>query len=203
MLKIAREIDKEGIKVKELKQCGVSMAELKFRNIIEANDCLKIGRDSMEDRQIRYSVPGRVQRVRGVISDWESDVPLHELYQALDEKARVIKIEKMKRRYMDEETKESKFKFTNLILITFEGNELPESVSLFEGILRLRIRTYMEPVKQCYGCYEYGHYRQACRYNGRKCMVCGKEFHGVCNAPPLCINYGGRHVATDKKKCVM
>lgn len=34
-------------------------------------------------------------------------------------------------------------------------------------------------------------------------MVCGKEFHGACSATPSCINCGGRHVATDKKKCIV
>lgn len=134
MLKVAREIAREGIKLKELRHCGLSVAELKFCNIIEANNCLNIGRGNKEDRQIRYSIPGRMQRIKGVISDWDSDVPLHELFEALDEKERVIQVEKMKRRYVDEKTKESKYKFTDLILITFEGNELPESVSLFGGI---------------------------------------------------------------------
>lgn len=201
MLKIAREIAKEGIKIKELKQSGLATAEIKFHNIIEANDCLKIGKDSTEDRQIKYMIPGRMQRIKGVISDWDRDIPIHELYEALDDKSRVIKLEKMKRRYVDEKTKESTFRFTDQIMITFEGNELPERVSLYGKVLWLKIRAFMEPVKQCFGCYEYGHFRQWCRYNGKRCMVCGKNFHGKCEEPPKCINCGGNHVATDKKKC--
>lgn len=200
MVKIAREMVREGIKVKEMKQCGLSVAELKFTNIVEANNCMNIGRRDKEEGQIRYSIPGRMQRIKGFISDWDSGVSLHELIEAMEG---VIQLERMKRRYIDEKTKESKYKLTELIIITFEGNKLPQSVSLFGGIVRLRVRAFMEPVRQCYGCYEYGHYRHACRYNGRKCMVCGKEFHGECYAEPSCINCGGKHIATDRKRCVM
>lgn len=203
MLKIAREMAKERIIVKGIKQCGLSVAELNFANIIEANKCLKIGRKGKEERQIIYSIPGRLKRIKGVISDWDRGVPLHELVEAMDNKEGLVQLERMKRRYIDEKTKESTFKLTDLIIVTYEGNILPEAVTLYAGVIKLRLRAFMEPVRQCFGCFEYGHYRQTCRHTNRKCMVCGKDFHGECNAEPSCINCGGKHIATDKKKCAV
>lgn len=34
-------------------------------------------------------------------------------------------------------------------------------------------------------------------------MICGKEYHGECHKEPSCINCGGKHKATDKKRCVV
>lgn len=140
-------------------------------------------------------------RVKGVISDWDCSVPIHELAEAMNDKRGLIRMEKMKRRYIDKETKESKIRLTNLIIVTYEGNILPEFVTLFDGVIRLRLRPFMEPVRQCFGCFAYGHYRKACRAN-RKCMVCGKDFHGECRAEPSCLNCGERHRANDKQKCI-
>lgn len=54
----------------------------------------------------------------------------------MDDKRALIQIERMKRRYVDEETKESKVRLTDLIIVTYKGNVLPEYVTLFDGIMR-------------------------------------------------------------------
>lgn len=126
-------------------------------------------------------------RIKGVILDWDCSVPIHELAEAMDNKEGLVQLERMKRRFIDRETKESKIRLTNLIIVIYEGNVLPEYVTLFDGIIRLRIRLFMEPVRQCFGCFQYGHYKKACRAN-RKCMVCGKDFHGECRLEPSCLN---------------
>lgn len=176
MIRIAREVNREGIKMRGIKRCGLATAELRFGNIIEINKCLNLGRRNKEENQVRYDIPGRMLRVKGVISDWDYSVPIHELAEAMDDKRGLIQMERMKRRYIDKETKESKIRLTNLIIVTYEGNILLEFVTLFDGVIRLRLRPFMEPVRQCFGCFAYGCYRKACRAN-RKYMVCGKDFH--------------------------
>lgn len=135
-------------------------------------------------------------------SDWDCSLPLHELVEAMDDKRSLIQIERMKRRYVDEKTKKSKFKLTDLIIVTYEGNVLPDHITLFDGIIRSRVRAFMEPVRQCFGCFAYGHFRKTCRAI-RKCMVCGKDYHGECKEKPTCINCGESHIAIDKKRCIL
>lgn len=97
-----------------------------FESIIEANKCLNLGRRSDEERQIKYNIPGRMLRIKGVISDWNCSLSLHELVEAMDDKRGLVQVERIKRRYIDEKTKESKVKLIDLIIVTYEGNELPQ-----------------------------------------------------------------------------
>lgn len=137
-----------------------------------------------------------------MISGWDCGVPIHELVEAMDNMEGLIQLERMKRRFIDKETKESRTRLTSLILVTYEGNVLPEFVTLFEGAIRMKIRPFMEPVRQCFGCFQYGHFKRFCRED-RKCMVCGEDFHGEYHAEPKCINCGEKHKANDKQKCVL
>lgn len=67
-----------------------------------------------------------------MISGWDCGVPIHELVEAMDNMEGLIQLERMKRRFIDKETKESRTRLTSLILVTYEGNVLPEFVTLFE-----------------------------------------------------------------------
>lgn len=137
-----------------------------------------------------------------MISGWDCGVPIHELVEAMDNKEGLIQLERMKRRFIDKETKESRTRLTSFIIVTYEGNVLPEFVTLFEGAIRMKIRPFMEPVRQCFGCFQYGHFKRFCRED-RKCMVCGEDIHGECHAEPKYINCGEKHKANDKQKCVL
>lgn len=201
MIKIAREINREGLKMKGIKYCRVAIAEVRFGNIVHANKCLNLGRNREED-QVEYSIPKRTLRIKGVISGWDCGVPIHELVEATDDKERLIQVERMKRRFVDKKIKEVRMRLTSLVILTYEGNVLPESVTLFGGTIRMKVRPFMEPVRQCFGCFQYGHFKKFCKIE-RKSMVCGKNFHGECTATPRCINCGDKHKANDKQKCVL
>ncbi|XP_070152058.1 uncharacterized protein [Polyergus mexicanus] len=66
------------------------------------------------------------------------------------------------------------WKDTRNIVVTFEGNELPEQLSLYEGL------TYIWK-----------------EYN--VCVVCGKESHGNCENEYNCVNRSGKHKANFKR----
>lgn len=53
-------------------------------------------------------------------------------------------------------------KYFYLILITWEGNELPGKISLYESKIKIRIRPFVETVKQCYNCLKFGHVKAMC-----------------------------------------
>lgn len=72
LLKIAREVNRERIKMRGIKSYGLAIAELRFDSIIEANKCLNLGRRNKEERQISYDIPGRMLRIKGVISGLQS-----------------------------------------------------------------------------------------------------------------------------------
>lgn len=81
----------------------------------------------------------------------------------MDSTEGLLQLERMRRRYIDKKTKESNMRLTDLIIITYEGNVHLSYIELYKGIIRLRIRPFMEPVRQCYGCFLYGHQKRTCR----------------------------------------
>ena len=48
----------------------------------------------------------------------------------------------------------------NMVLLTFFGSFLPDSIRI--GPLHLRVRPFLDRPLQCYGCYKYGHGKKNC-----------------------------------------
>lgn len=69
----------------------------------------------------------------------------------------LIQIERMRKRYVDPSTKENKTRFTDQIIFTYKGNELPRVIGTYGSTIRLRVRPFIEPVKQCFGCFKFDH----------------------------------------------
>lgn len=82
-LKIAAFIHSKGIKVKSMKVMGFNKTEIKFRNFIEANRCLDTVKKQPE-RKIEARIPRKITRRKGIITNWDKELPLHELAEALD-----------------------------------------------------------------------------------------------------------------------
>lgn len=87
---------------------------------------------------------------------------------------------------------------TNFFIIIFKGRVLPNSVSLYDGLVNLRIRPYIPAVKQCYNCYRFGHTKAVCRNKVRRCVNCGEEFHGNCDSKHYYLNCGPGHKANNR-----
>lgn len=128
------------------------------------------------DKRIIYSILSRVKRRKGVISDWDTDMPLYELVEAMDNTKGILQMEKLRKRYVDPKTKQLMNKYSHQVLITVEGNELPTEIKIFGGLMAVKVRPFMEPVKQCFNCFKFGHYKtdNECRAP-RICIICGED----------------------------
>ncbi|KAL6420760.1 hypothetical protein ACFW04_013873 [Cataglyphis niger] len=91
----------------------------------------------------KLDIMERFTRRKGVISDW--DLSLQKFSEALDD---------------NNKTKVYDWKDTSNIVVTFEGNELPVQLSLFDGLTFIRVKPYIPTVKQCY---KYDHIKQFCK----------------------------------------
>ncbi|KYQ58421.1 Nucleic-acid-binding protein from mobile element jockey [Trachymyrmex zeteki] len=138
-------------------------------------------------------VDQRVMYTRGVISDWSSSIP--ELWQAIVNKENIIKLECMYRRKWDEKSNKSANVKLDNIVITMKGENLCREISIFDNRVKLRVRPYIQSVRQCYNCYKFGHIKQFCKSN-TVCINCGREAHGLCEAESYCRNCGGVHRST-------
>jgi len=97
-LKIANNLHKFGVKVSKIRSIGFNKVDVYFNNVVEANKCLEL-KKSKEEKKVIYSIPNRIKRCKGVISDWDLDMPLHELVEAMEDTSRIVSLERMKRRY--------------------------------------------------------------------------------------------------------
>ncbi|KMQ84205.1 nucleic-acid-binding protein from mobile element jockey [Lasius niger] len=196
-IKIASLIYRIGIKIEKIRNIGFSRSIIYCKNIVEANRCLDLGKGT-EEQQIHFSIPNRVKRCKGVITEWELEMPLHELIEAMEDTSGIMQIERMKRRFRDAKSGEYKTDFTHHILITMEGNELPKEFRIFGGSVAIRVRPYIEPVKQCYQCFRFGHIQSVCKAE-KKCINCGNQYHGRCEKEATCANCGEDHKPTNKR----
>lgn len=64
----------------------------------------------------------------------------------------------------------------------------------------LRVKPYVEAVKQCFNCYKYGHIKNKCKAK-TKCPICGKDAHGECNSAPQCVICGDKH-KSNYRECI-
>lgn len=68
---------------------------------------------------------------------------------------------------------------SNLLVITFNGPYVQESISMYNGLANVPVRPYVESVIQCFQCYGFGHWKDKCKKE-RICVVSGEGFHGRC-----------------------
>lgn len=183
-------------KIIKIKHLGYNRSEIHIKDVVTANKIL-----DLKESDIEYYVPGRAKRIKGVLIDWDSELPLHELYEAMTETERrgIIQIERLKKRIYNREKQESLMIDTNNLVMTWEGNARPDKISLCGGMMSLRVRPFVEAVRQCFNCFKFGHVKAVCRAKQR-CIVCGEEgIHGRCEKPLSCTSCGEAHKSTDRR----
>lgn len=175
-----------------------NLAEAIFSNYNEANLCLDtMDRAQTNDKSIIGFINNKSKFWRGVITDWPYDIP--QLWQEIINKDEVTKMERMFRRVWNKEEKVMMNKKTDNIIITMKGSQLKENITIFENLqYKLKVRPYIEPVKQCYNCFRYGHIKSLCK-SQTACINCGETAHGECNKITKCRNCGLEHKSTYRK----
>lgn len=89
-----------------------------------------------------------------------------------------------------------------LVIITFEGNALPNYV--FINSVQFVVEPYIGRVVQCYKCLNYGHVSSQCRSTKNLCQNCGNEKLGdhICNSENVrCIFCKNNLHPSNSKKC--
>lgn len=196
-LKIIKYVSNRRYKVVEIKDKGFARFDLIFNSLVEANECLRDKKGTKEGT-IEFVIPREKVQCKGVVTGWEAQLSLEEFGEALGDIVTIKRIERLKSRYYDRDTREIVENPTSGIIITWEGSRLPEHIAIYNGLVRLKVRPFVPMVKQCFKCYRYGHFKVHCR-NRERCKVCGEDFHGRCDRELKCINCGGNHMSNDKR----
>lgn len=160
LIKLMSFLHMKGIgNISKSEQKTVNRIDLTFSNIQMANKCLETV--NSKNKGGEFIVKGHIYKDisfrKGIISDWDRDSSLEELAEAIGPNKDAICIEKIQRKYKD---KNGEIKFTpvNAILIIFKSKELPKSIALYENVISIKIRPYVENVIQCFKCFKFGHF---------------------------------------------
>lgn len=200
VMKITNYLMKNGIKLDSIKSSGFGKAEITFIDIVHANRCLDLNNKEGE-LLVKFVIPNRIKKCKGIIKDWDSDMPLDELVSAIDNSKNIIQMERMKERQFSAKDRRVVTSYSHLVMVTMEGGNIPQYFSMYGGVTRISVRPFVEPVIQCFSCLRFGHTQDKCgRY--KTCHTCGKAFHGECSEKACCINCGGCHSSKDKN-CIV
>lgn len=175
-------------------KAGFKAIDMYFHSVDKANYLLN---DTKVNVKIKCYIMNRNIYSRGVISNWDGNIK--RLGEAIDNKTNIISIERMLKRKFNNSDKKLIICNTNNFIITFKGRTLPDNISLYDGLVKIRVRAYIPEVKQCYNCYRFGHTKAVCKNKSKVCVVCSEDFHGYCDRQEKCINCGGKHKANDRK----
>lgn len=171
-------------------------AEVKFDNATDANSCLDTITQFEKSIDLSATTDRRSLSCRGVITDW--DETINELWEAIDEKEVIMKIEKMYRKIWDKNEKAAKEEDTGNIIVTFSGSQVRNKVGLWGGRFSIKVRPFITTVRQCFNCFKFGHIKAVCR-SEEICIVCGMRAHGPCDREPKCRNCDKNHRSTFRK----
>lgn len=164
---------------------GFKSVDLFFNSLGKAN---KILSDSKLNSKINCEILNRNKNIRGVITDWDGSI--HSLGEAIDNKTNIISLERMLKRSYNKTEMKTEMKHTNSFIIVFNDRTIPDYVSLYNGLVKIRVRTYISAVKQCFKCYRFGHIKAMYKSKDKICVVCSEGFHGFCDREEKCVNCG-------------
>ena len=146
-----------------------------------------LGIKKLNGKDVKCNITGE-RRVRGVITGIPVSISEEEIKDNM-KRAKVSKVQRMK-------TNRDGIKSDSLsVLITFEGEKLPEKVYL--GYMCYDVRAYVPPPLRCFKCQKFGHIAAVCK-GKKRCSRCGGEHdYGECEegAKVKCCNCGGEHSA--------
>lgn len=169
-------INKNRINIKEISMEKFNLACITFQNNYDANYCLECMKKA-GDKVVSGFIDIRSTTCKGVIADWPFDIPI--LWEEIVDKQEIIKIERMRRKVWNREEKKWKDQKTDNLIITMRGSRVKKSIRVFKNIgFGIKIRPFIESVKQCYKCFKYGHLK-AMYKSTQRCIRCSEESHGI------------------------
>uniref|UniRef100_A0A1B6M3R3 Pre-C2HC domain-containing protein n=1 Tax=Graphocephala atropunctata TaxID=36148 RepID=A0A1B6M3R3_9HEMI len=123
----------------------------------------------------------------------EPDVKEQEFVESCNSIYPIIHAQRLKKRINGE------LRETHFVKLVFDSEKLPEQISL--NFVRMQVELYIQPVKQCFRCFAYGHVANSPCQRERLCRDCGDKFHsGPCSSIQKCVNCAGNH-SSNSKQC--
>lgn len=153
----------------ELKKIGRNKIKCIFDSAGNAN--LFLDSSFADHNRLSVYIPTNQIQRQGLIRNVDASIPESELFDELIIDFNILSVRRLKKRVTDDNG-QSKFVPIPLIVVTFKGKCLPETVNLF--FTKCQVEPYVRYPIQCFNCLRYGHSAKACRGKTR-CPNCALD----------------------------
>ncbi|XP_029053727.1 uncharacterized protein LOC114881190 [Osmia bicornis bicornis] len=145
--------------VSEIKPRSIGTAELKFPSKESANTFVQSMKAEKSD--LEAFIPYYRTEKRGLVKEIPSNASMEEIVHKSESPAKIVNAIRLNRKTYDQENKKASWLPSETVLITFEGNTLPNHIKIY-GILNIQVHIYIEALKMCFKCMKYGHSSGRC-----------------------------------------
>lgn len=182
----------------DIKSVGLNRVKVVFKNYQSANSL--INHEIIVKNNLIAYIPTYYTHKKGVIRMVDTFFKDEYLKQAIVSDVKVTEVKRMKRKVVDQSTKETKLVDRQMVVVTFLGNHLPQSVKI--NMVNFLVEPYYYPVVQCFKCLRFGHTISQCKGKDR-CKNCGQE---DCTNPCIkevtfCVNCGNNNHISLSRQC--
>lgn len=178
----------------EIKRKGASRVGITFKMANQANNFML--NNEISKRGYTTFIPQSLLTCKGIVRDIGYSIQEQDIVAEAYSHKTILDARRLNRK---SQTSPNSYELipTKSILITFEGRQLPEKISIYANIVD--VIPYIPPVRQCINCLRFGHSKQQCR-SKTKCPKC-QENHSLdmCQSNTVkCFYCDLEHSATDR-----
>lgn len=179
-----------------IKSIGLKRVKVEFQSYTLANSLIE--HEIIKKNNLIAFIPKFYTQKKGIIRAVDTFFDEKFIISEIDSSIPVVEVKRIKRRVVNSGTKEISYVNRQMVIITFLGNRIPDTVKL--NLCNFIVEPYISPVVQCFNCLRYGHTAAQCKGKCR-CKNCTKEHEPNVNCiePKMCIHCNSlEHISVSK-----
>lgn len=184
--------------IMDIKPVGRNRVKVIFKSYNVANTL--INHTAITENSLIAYIPQFFTHKKGVVRLVDTYFTEEYLKDAIKSNIEVIEVKRMKRKVIDQNTKDVQYVDRQMIIVTFLGNKIPECIKI--NMVNFHVEPYVYPVVQCYQCFRFGHTKSQCRSKA-KCNNCAQDncLSDPCTNEKRCVHCGSNDHMSTSRQC--
>ncbi|CAG9762658.1 unnamed protein product [Ceutorhynchus assimilis] len=171
----------------EIKSMGKNRVRVQLHSLKDANDLLN--NSALKAEKLRAFIPNHILESKGIKRGVDTFFSEEYISTNIKSSSRLISVKRMEKNVTDKDGQSIKVK-KQMVLLTFEGNLLPNDV---KNSVSFPVERFYGRAAQCFKCLKFGHISKQCRAKDSLCISCGQmvienTVHNCDTADVFCIH---------------